>query len=158
MKIRFGYVATALSLWDGSPSKTITFTNWKKLKKDDRKTRLVEIAKQNIRNTKRALLYNLAHEIELYRLSSSIVPLATHPEVKWNYIKDLQEDFKELGENSDFISLDFILPFLTIAKSFGVDFDIMIEAKEKNRALFRLVEEVSKLRGVKRISGGTIVW
>ncbi|MBM7662423.1 UV DNA damage endonuclease [Bacillus mesophilus] len=317
MRIRFGYVSTALSLWDGSPSKTITFTNWKKLKKDERKTKLIEVAKQNIRNTKRALLYNIAHEIDLYRMSSSIVPLATHPEVKWNYAKDLEEDFKDLGEtvnhynlrvslhpnqytlftsereqvtlnavedmkyhykifktmgvekrglinihvggaygdkseaikrfneniklvpkpiknrmtlenddktytttetlnvckehnipvmfdyhhhmanlseepldellpavfktwdhfglipkvhisspkseskfrhHADFVSLEFIIPFLNLAKEIGTDFDIMIEAKEKDRALFKLVEEVSKIRGVKRINGGTVEW
>ncbi|WP_246944528.1 UV DNA damage repair endonuclease UvsE [Bacillus pinisoli] len=317
MRIRFGYVSTALSLYDSSPSKTITFTNWKKLKKGERKTRLIEVAKQNIRNTKRALLYNISHEIELYRMSSSIVPLATHPEVKWNYMKDLKEDFEELGElvkqyhlrvslhpnqftlftsdreqvtlnavedmkyhynmfkamgvedrclinihvggaygnkeealkrfdenikllprhikkrmtlenddktyttaetlhvcqkhevpllfdyhhhmanegeesledllpkvydtwkdfglipkvhisspksekqfrhHADNVSLEFIMPFLTLAKSMGEDFDIMIEAKEKDRALLALVEDVSKIRGVKRISGGAVEW
>ena len=31
MKIRFGYVSMSMSLWDASPSKTITFTRYKQL-------------------------------------------------------------------------------------------------------------------------------
>ncbi len=317
MHVRFGYVAHALSLWDCSPSKTITFTNWKKLVPEERISKLVTIAKVNIRNTKRAVLYNIAHGIELYRLSSSIVPLATHPEVEWDYINDLQADLQDLGtiikayqlrvsfhpnqftlftsdreqvtlnaiedmkyhynlleamgiegqslinihiggaygdkvaacrrfsdnikllpsnikkrmtlenddktytltetldvckehsiplifdyhhhmanpcletlpdvlpkvfetwdhfglipkvhlsspknerqfrNHSDFVSLEFILPFLTMAKSIGSDFDVMIEAKEKDRAALKLVEDISKIRGVKRTSGGAIDW
>ncbi|MFZ3589103.1 UV DNA damage repair endonuclease UvsE [Bacillus sp. DJP31] len=317
MRIRFGYVSQALSLWDASSSKTITFTNWRKLGKEERIPRLVEIAKVNIRNTKRAVLYNIAHEMELYRLSSSIVPLATHPEVNWNYLSDLLEDLQDLGDyikayklrvsfhpnqftlftsdrsevtlnavrdmeyhfnllnamgiadesllnihvggaygnkleaikrfnenikllptsiknrmtlenddktytltetlavctdhkipllfdyhhhmanpceksleeilpevfqtwehfglipkvhisspknekqfrhHSDFVSLEFIMPFLTLAKSIGTDFDIMIEAKEKDRAALKLVEDISSIRGVKRVSGGSVFW
>ncbi|MFD1735132.1 UV DNA damage repair endonuclease UvsE [Bacillus salitolerans] len=317
MRIRFGYVAHALSLWDSSTSKTITFTNWKKLKKDERIPKLIEISKRNIENTKRALHYNIAHGIKLYRLSSSIVPLATHPEVKWNYKKDLQADFRELGElikqyglrtsfhpnqftlftsdkqhvtsnavkdmmyhynlldmmgversslinihiggaygdkhaaierfhqhikllpmtiksrmtlenddktytasetlevckkqcipllfdyhhhmancsgepleellpevyktwehfglvpkvhlsspksasnfrhHADNVDLDFIMPFLKAAKSIGDDFDIMVEAKEKDRAMLKLVDDISSIRGVKRIGGATVFW
>lgn len=34
----------------------------------------------------------------------------------------------------------------------------MIEAKEKDRALLRLVEELSAIRGVKRLAGGVLRW
>jgi UV DNA damage endonuclease len=317
MKIRFGFVSQALSLWDSSPSKTITFTNWKKLNKEEQLSRLIEIAKMNIHNTKRIIHYTVAHEIPLYRMSSSIIPLATHPEVNWDYKSHLQKDFKDLGllikkskkrvsfhpnqftlftsdrenvthnavkdmiyhydmlemmgiadsslinihvggaygdkeaaikrfhesiqllpkhikgrmtlenddktyttmetlhvcekeqipllfdyhhhmancceepleellpqvyrtwekfglipkvhisspksekdfrHHADFVDLDFIMPFLKIAKSIGTDFDIMIEAKEKDRAMLKLVEDISTIRGVKRISGGTVFW
>ncbi|MBM6616787.1 UV DNA damage repair endonuclease UvsE [Bacillus suaedaesalsae] len=317
MRIRFGYVSTALSLWESSPSKTITFTNWKKLMKEERIPRLVELAKLNLHNTKRALMYNVAHEIDLYRLSSSIVPLATHPEVNWDYMSDLKEELKDIGEfvkthklrlsfhpnqytlftsdkkqvtlnavkdmeyhynvlkgmtiedaslinihvggaygdkeealkrfnkniqllptdvkgrmtlenddktytmaetlavcrehsiplmfdyhhhmanlseesleellpsvfetwdhfglipkvhisspktekqfrhHADFVDLEFILPFLKVAKSIGRDFDIMIEAKEKDRAALKLVEDISSIRGIKRVRGGAIEW
>jgi UV DNA damage endonuclease len=315
MRVRFGYVSHALSLWESSPAKTITFTNWKKLRKDERIPKLIELSKMNIRNTKRALMYNVAQGIELYRLSSSIVPLATHPEVKWNYKKDLKGDLEDLGEfiqahqlrvsfhpnqftlftsdreqvtlnavedmkyhysllkvmgvfdqslinihvggaygdkekavkrfthnikllpekikkrmtlenddktyttsetlsvctehnipltfdyhhhmancceeplrtllpkvfqswdhfglipkvhisspksekqfrhHADFVSLEFVLPFLEVAKEMGVDFDMMVEAKEKDRAALKLVEDIASLRGVKRISGGVV--
>jgi UV DNA damage endonuclease len=317
MRIRFGYVSHALSLWECSPSKTVTFTNWKKLSKEERIPKLIELAKLNLHNTKRAIMYNVAHGIELYRLSSSIVPLATHPEVKWDYMKDLQTELKDLGEfirtyqlrvsfhpnqftlftsdreqvslnaardmnyhynllngmgianqslinihvggaygdkqeaikrfsqnikllpahikermtlenddktyttsetlaictkhqipltfdyhhhmanrsiepleqllpkvfqswegfglipkvhisspksenkfrhHADFVSLEFIMPFLEMARNIGTDFDIMVEAKEKDRAALKLVEEISTIRGVKRTSGGTVEW
>jgi UV DNA damage repair endonuclease len=47
MIIRFGYVSMALSLWEASPSRTITFTNWKKLEKDARMENLYELTEKN---------------------------------------------------------------------------------------------------------------
>ena len=60
--------------------------------------------------------------------------------------------------HADFVSLDFVLPFLKMAKELNQDFDIMIEAKQKNLAMQRLVEEIAAIRGVKRISGSSVEW
>lgn len=317
MKIRFGYVANALGLWDASPSKTITFTHYSKLPKGERIDKLKSITAQNLYHTKRILYYNIAHEIQLYRLSSSIVPLATHPEVMWDFYTPFKDKWDELGEliqkfnlrvsfhpnqytlftspreevtmnavkdmeyhfkmlqalnslhnglinihiggaygdknqslkrfhhnlkqlpkeirnhmtlenddktynvretlstcekenipmvldyhhymankgdvdlphyllrifntwnsfnnvpkvhisspksnqtyrsHADFVSIDFVLPFLKIAKELNQDFDIMVEAKQKNLAMHKLVDEVSAIRGVKRISSSSIDW
>ncbi|WP_369901692.1 UV DNA damage repair endonuclease UvsE [Bacillus manliponensis] len=311
MNIRFGYVSHALALWDCSPSKTMTFTRWKALEKQERKEKLYKITKQNLLHTLRILHYNIAHEIPLYRLSSSIVPLATHPEVDFDYLNLFKETWKEIGQlikkhqlrisfhpnqftlftsdkphittnavhdmtyhynvlhamglanssyinihvggaygnkekallrfhdnikklpshikkqmtlenddktyttsetlsvcqkekipfvfdyhhhvanlceeplelllpsifdtwdhtnalpkvhisspkstkefraHSDYIDISFIQPFLSIAKELGRDFDVMIESKKKDLALFQLVEELSSIRGVKRKS------
>ncbi|MCA1203852.1 UV DNA damage repair endonuclease UvsE [Priestia flexa] len=97
MNIRFGYVSHALSLWDCSPAKTLTFARWSKLSKEERIEKLYEVTQQNLYHTKRALHYNIAHEIMLYRLSSSLVPLATHPEVAWDFVTPFQQEWKELG-------------------------------------------------------------
>lgn len=35
---------------------------------------------------------------------------------------------------------------------------MMIEAKQKNLAMHQLVEDIAKIRGVKRISGASVVW
>ena len=67
MKIRFGYVASALGLWDVNPSKTLTFTRYSKLPRHERMEKLISITAQNLQHTKRILYYNIAHEIELYR-------------------------------------------------------------------------------------------
>ena len=317
MKIRFGYVANALGLWDASPSKALTFTRYSKLSKDERMEKLRAVTADNLQHTKRILHYNIAHEIELYRLSSSLVPLATHPEVMWDFLTPFKSDWEEIGEliqqfnlrvsfhpnqftlftsereevtmnaikdmeyhysmlkamsatdsglinihiggaygdknkaltrfhqnlkhlpneikklmtlenddktydveetlltcekdnvpmvldyhhhvanqtdndlalylhrifetwnnfhmipkvhisspksdqafrsHADFISLEFILPFLKMAKELNQDFDIMIEAKQKNLALHRLIEEIAAIRGVKRTSGSSIEW
>ncbi|MFT4415348.1 UV DNA damage repair endonuclease UvsE [Fredinandcohnia humi] len=319
MKVRFGYVSTALSLWECSPSKTLTFTRWKAMGKEDRMAKLTDVTRQNLNNTLRMLHYNVAHEIELYRMSSSIVPLATHPEAKWDYRTIFKKELYEIGKfvkkhklrvslhpnqytlftsdkkqitmnavsdmqyhydlfegmdlikddivninihvggaygdkskalerfhknikflpkevkqkttlenddktytaeetlvvckkenismvfdyhhhmanlsgdnlmqiladtfatwshrrlppkvhisspksekvfrsHADYVSLDFIMPFLKATKELDIDYDIMIEAKQKDKALLRLVDEVSKVRGIKRKSGASIEW
>lgn len=315
MKIRFGYVSTAITLWDASPSKTLTFTRYQQLSEHDRRKKLLELTKLNLHHTLRMLYYNLAHEIELYRLSSSLVPLATHPEILWDFVTPFQSEWKELGDvikkhdlrvsfhpnqftlftspqakitnnavkdmeyhyrmfeamgvedrgmmnihiggaygdkvetivrfhenlkklpphikramtlenddktynaeetllacekekvpfvldyhhhmanlcetpleellprifqtwdhvghipkihisspkgekefrsHADFVDLEFILSFLKIIKEFGQDVDFMIEAKKKDQAALKLVEDISKLRGYKRVSGAAI--
>ncbi|MBE7119400.1 UV DNA damage repair endonuclease UvsE [Bacillus cereus] len=317
MIMRFGYVSHAMALWDCSPAKTMTFTSWKKLKKQEREDKLYTVTLQNLEHTIRILHYNIAHEIPLYRLSSSIVPLATHPEVEFDYIQlfaplwrkigaliqehNLRVSFhpnqftlftsdkphittnaitdmtyhynvlnamgiadssyinihvggaygnketaierfheniqklpyhikrqmtlenddktyttsetlaicqkekipfvfdyhhhianlcneplerllpaifetwshtnvppkvhisspkseKEFRAHSDYIDLEFIKPFLHIAKKVDRNFDIMIESKQKNLALLQLIEELSSIRGVKRIKGATLQW
>ena len=60
--------------------------------------------------------------------------------------------------HADFVSFEFILPFLKMAKELDRDFDIMIEAKQKNLAMLKLIEEIASIRGVKRISGSTVEW
>jgi UV DNA damage endonuclease len=317
MKIRFGYVANALGLWDASPSKTLTFARYSALPKNERMEKLKSVTAQNLQHTKRILYYNIAHEIELYRFSSSLVPLATHPEVMWDFLTPFKNEWEEIGNlvqlfelrvsfhpnqftlftsqreevttnavkdmeyhfrmlkamnaldtglinihiggaygdknsslnrfhqnlknlpkeikmlmtlenddktydiretlitcekenipmvldyhhfmantgecdlalylhrifktwnnstivpkvhisspksdqayrsHADFVSLDFVLPFLKMAKELNQDFDIMIEAKQKNLAMQRLVDEIAAIRGVKRISGSSVEW
>ncbi|MGV3467244.1 MAG: UV DNA damage repair endonuclease UvsE [Heyndrickxia sp.] len=318
MKIRFGYVANALGLWDASPSKSLTFARYKALPKDERIEKLKEVTAQNLQHTKRILHYNIAHEIELYRFSSSLVPLATHPEVMWDFITPFKDEWEELGQlihqfkmrpsfhpnqftlftspkqeitknavkdmefhysmleamnaverglinihiggaygdkvatlerfhqnlkslpeeikkvmtlenddktydvketleacekesipmildfhhymankgdvedlsaylerifntwgvrnlvpkvhlsspkmenafrsHADFVSLDFVLPFFKMAKELNQDFDVMIEAKQKDLAMIKLVEDVASIRRVKRITSSVVEW
>lgn len=98
MKIRFGYVSHAISLWEASPARTLTFTRFKQLPKEEATSKLMWATEQNLRNTLRMLYYNIAHEIELYRFSSSIAPLATHPEVNWDFVTPFHSLWKEIGE------------------------------------------------------------
>ncbi|MDF1507970.1 UV DNA damage repair endonuclease UvsE [Robertmurraya sp. DFI.2.37] len=315
MKIRFGYVANALDLWDASPSKSLTFTRYSTLPKHERLEKLKSVTAQNLKHTKRILYYNVAHEIELYRFSSSLVPLATHPEVMWDYLTPFKDEWDELGaliqqfnlrvsfhpsqytlftspreevtsnaindmeyhfnmlramnalntgiinihiggaygdksvalqrfrhnlkqlpdeikkymtlenddktynvrdtlnkcetenipmildyhhymanygnedlsdflprifstwkktipkvhvsspkselayrSHADFVSLDFVLPFLRMAKDIDQDFDIMVEAKQKNLAMHKLIDDITSIRGVKRITASSIEW
>lgn len=65
---------------------------------------------------------------------------------------------KAFRSHADFVDLQFILPFLKMAKELNQDFDIMVEAKMKDLAMRRLVEEIAAIRGVKRISSSTIEW
>jgi UV DNA damage endonuclease len=97
MIIRLGYVSTAISLWDASPSKALTFARYKLLSKDEQYEKLLSVTAQNLENTARMIHYNIAHGIPLYRFSSSIVPLATHPDVKWDYVTPFREKWLEIG-------------------------------------------------------------
>ncbi|MGE4284432.1 MAG: UV DNA damage repair endonuclease UvsE [Clostridia bacterium] len=100
MIIRLGYVAMTLNLKDSSPSKTVTVTTYNKIDSDEgKRIRLAKITRTNLENTLRILRYNLAHEIEVYRFTSKLVPLATYtPVVDWNYQLDFAEEFKQIGD------------------------------------------------------------
>jgi UV DNA damage endonuclease len=315
MRIRFGYVSHAISLWNASPARTVTFTRYRQLKKDERMEKLLEVTRDNLRSTLRMLHYNISQEIELYRFSSSIVPLATHPEVRWDFRTPFRDEWREIGSlvkkyghqgsfhpnqftlftspeqritdnavidmeyhyqmleamgladvglinihiggaygdklqtierfhqnlqslpgtvkqvmtlenddktynteetlaacekesvrfvfdyhhhmanlcetelgellpriyrtwsesnrppvihisspktekefrsHADFVDIDFIMPFLKLVKEAGVDVDFMIEAKAKDQACLKLVEDVSKIRGFKRVKGAVV--
>lgn len=315
MKIRFGYVSHAMSLWDASPAKTVTFTRYQQLGAEERKDKLLFVTKENLKHTLRMMYYNLGHEIELYRLSSSIVPLATHPDILWDFVTPFRQEWLEIGDlvkkkrlrvsfhpnqftlftspqknvtrnavvdmeyhykmleamgieasslinihiggaygdkektikrfyenlktlpldikkvmtlenddktynaeetlaacervgvpfvfdyhhhranpceaaledllprifrtwagrtfppkvhisspknekefrsHADFVSVEFMMPFLKLLQEYGQDIDFMIEAKAKDQALLKLVDDLSKVRGIKRISGGAI--
>ncbi|RIW27852.1 UV DNA damage repair endonuclease UvsE [Bacillus salacetis] len=97
MQLRLGFVANALALWDASPSKTMTFKRYSELPDQERKQKLLDVTSANLEHTKRILYYLAAHEIPLYRMSSSMVPLATHPEVKWDFVTPFRKEWEELG-------------------------------------------------------------
>lgn len=100
MIFRLGFVAMTLDLEDCSPSGTVTYASYNKLKDEAAKhARLVRVARCNINNTLRILKNSLALDIKVYRLTSKLIPLATHSELKdWNYVSDFCEEFERLGE------------------------------------------------------------
>ena len=65
---------------------------------------------------------------------------------------------KMFRSHADFVSLDFILPFLKMAKELNQDFDVMIEAKQKNLTMHRCIEELTSIRGVKRLTSSVVEW
>jgi len=99
MIFRLGYVAMTLNLEDCSPSGTVTLTGISKLEDEEaRLYRLRKIAKKNLENTLRILRYNKAMNINVYRLTSKLIPLATHPIIgDWDYIKEFSGLFFEMG-------------------------------------------------------------
>lgn len=99
MLVRFGYVAIAFGILEGSPNKTVTVKKLSKLENREVKLSLLrKIVKQNLETMRRILLYNQAHNIHLYRMTSKLVPLATHSEAEgWDYTKEFSQEFSELG-------------------------------------------------------------
>jgi len=100
MRIRFGYVAIAQNVPQGSPNKTITVKSLQKIADLSlRNSRLRHILAENLHTTIRILRYNAAHEIQLYRMTSKTVPLATHPiTTGWNYIEEFQDEWRQIGD------------------------------------------------------------
>ena len=98
--VRLGYVAMSMELKNASPSQTMTFTQFQKIKDREAAIRKLErIALKNLENTFRLLKHNVFNEIHFYRLTSRLIPLANHEELPdWNYIKPLLEKLTQIGE------------------------------------------------------------
>ena len=82
MKIRFGYVAMSVILEKASPSKNVTIKTYSRLAEVDPRAALSKVrraASENLANTLRLLRHNRASGVSIYRFSSKLIPLATHP-------------------------------------------------------------------------------
>lgn len=83
-----------------SPSQTVTVKKLTTI--DDEEVRLYKlnsIAKSNIKNTQRLFYHNNAHDIKMYRLTSKLIPLATHPiSQNWDWYNETKEDLKAIGD------------------------------------------------------------
>ncbi|MBM7606829.1 UV DNA damage endonuclease [Lysinibacillus composti] len=101
--VRLGYVAMSVELKNSSPSQTMTFTQFQKIRDREAAIRKLErIALANLENTHRLLKHNVFHEIHFYRLTSRLIPLANHEELAdWNYMKPLKEKLREIGEYAE---------------------------------------------------------
>jgi UV DNA damage endonuclease len=100
MIFRLGFVAMTLNLVDCSPSGTVTVTGLNKLSDEKVKlNKLRKVAKKNLESTLRILLYNKAYNIHVYRLTSKLIPLATHSSIDgWDYAEDFKNEFQSIGK------------------------------------------------------------
>ncbi|GAB6099328.1 UV DNA damage repair endonuclease UvsE [Halanaerocella petrolearia] len=97
--MELGYACLNCSLEDCKPNRRTTVGYLKKLDSEGQLAKLNSLLRENLTNTLRILKFNIAHNVNLYRLSSDIVPLATHPITKdWDYITTGKEQFIEIGE------------------------------------------------------------
>ncbi|SKC63267.1 UV DNA damage repair endonuclease UvsE [Maledivibacter halophilus] len=99
LRINFGYVAMSMMIKDCSPSKTVTAKYLNKIEDEEvRLFKLRSLAKTNIQNTQRLFYHNKAHDIKMYRLTSKLIPLATHPLTQdWDWFADVKDDLRSLG-------------------------------------------------------------
>lgn len=98
MKIRLGYVALPLTI-PITCSKTITYTNFNKLTIVDRNKKLDEIIVSNLNDLRKILLYNYKNNIHFFRVTSKLLPLVTHPEVKFSYYLPYKKLYQKVGED-----------------------------------------------------------
>lgn len=99
MIVRFGYVAMSVQLENASPSKTMTMRTFSRLLDREAALRKLEsIARENLRNTLRLLKHNRYADIHVYRLTSRLIPLATHGDLSdWDPYTPLAAAFAEVG-------------------------------------------------------------
>jgi UV DNA damage endonuclease len=100
MRISFGYVAMSVVLKDCSPSRTITLQNLFKIDSEKaRFARLGSIARENLKNTQRLFFHNQAHDIKVFRITSKLIPLATHPVTEnWDWFNEVKDELQTMGE------------------------------------------------------------
>lgn len=100
MKVRLGYVAIALKLPKVTSSSTVTYTTYSKLLSEEEKlNKLKKVTLSNLDDLYKILQYNIENKIHFYRITSALIPLATHPEVSnWNYRKIFNKDFEKIGK------------------------------------------------------------
>lgn len=98
--VKLGYVAMSMNLQNASPSQTMTYKHFSGIK--DREAaiqKLERIAKSNLENCLRLLKHNILNEIHFFRLSSKLIPLANHPELKgWDFISPLKPELHAISE------------------------------------------------------------
>lgn len=97
--VRLGYVAMSVNVQNCSPSQTMTHTQFSKINDRDAAIgKLERIAQSNAENCLRLLKYNYFEDIRLFRLSSKLVPLATHADLKdWDYMDNLNKYLAQIG-------------------------------------------------------------
>lgn len=100
MEVRLGYVAMSLEVKDCSPSKTITLKSLDKLSdKESQLYHLRLLTETNLNNTLRLLYHNSSLGIEVFRFTSKLVPMATHPISQgFDYIGDFKDSFVKIGD------------------------------------------------------------
>lgn len=96
MKVRLGYVALSKALDDVTTSSTITYTNY--INKNYNTSKLLEITKNNLDSLYEIIKYNVKNNFHFYRLTSKLVPLATHDKVDFDYITPLLDEYKKIDK------------------------------------------------------------
>lgn len=96
MKVRLGYVALSKALDDVTTSSTITYTNY--INKNYNTSKLLEITKNNLDSLYKIIKYNVKNNFHFYRLTSKLVPLATHDKVNFDYITPFLDKYKKIGK------------------------------------------------------------
>lgn len=94
MKIRLGYVSICETL-SLSASHNITYTSYVDRGRDN--SLIDNIVLENLECLSMILDYNIKNNIHFYRLTSKLIPLATHIDVLYDFSK-YKDDFKLLGD------------------------------------------------------------
>ena len=100
MQINLGYVGNPLTLLD-IYSHNLTFKELSKYDNNKGIDLLTERIKLNFKNFQKVLKYNYDNKIKFYRMTHTMFPLLTHPNVNIDYKEVFKDDFKRLKETID---------------------------------------------------------
>jgi UV DNA damage endonuclease len=99
--VRLGYACINLSLQeekDGPRLKGLTAKRLATMEPKERRPHLYQVGRNNLKTVAVHLRWNAAHDIHLYRITSELIPLATHPVAgEWNWAEDLAPEFAEVA-------------------------------------------------------------
>lgn len=98
MLIKLGFVSTALAVYNNTPSSTFTYKLFSQKPREEAMERAIEVGRNNLHATQRILYYCAAHGIRLLRMSSALIPLATHPDVMLDVATIYKTELQKLGE------------------------------------------------------------
>ncbi|NQX70222.1 UV DNA damage repair endonuclease UvsE [Paenibacillus alba] len=98
MIIRLGFVSIAMAIFHNTPSSTFTYKLFSQRPREEALQRAIDIGRKNLAATQRILFYNAAHGIRLFRLSSQLIPLATHPDVLIDVAGVFKVELQKLGD------------------------------------------------------------
>lgn len=97
LSVRLGYACINLSLQQekGGPRlKGLTAKRLSTMEPKERRPHLYAVARNNLKTLEAVLHWNQAHGIQLFRITSELIPLATHPvAAEWNWEEDLATEF-----------------------------------------------------------------
>lgn len=94
MKIRLGYACISKTI-DVTSSSTYTYTNY--LKDDNHDSKLQDIIISNLIDLEKLIDYNVKNNIHFFRLSSKLIPLATHKDIQFDYITPYQNYYQSIA-------------------------------------------------------------
>lgn len=101
MIVRLGYVAISNKLGKKvTSSSTVTYKTYSNIFSEEKKfEKLKSVTLSNLDDLATILKYNIENNIHFYRLTSKLVPLATHKEVNnFDYLKIFKKDFDYIGK------------------------------------------------------------
>lgn len=144
--VRLGFVAMSMSLKNASPSQTMTFAQFSKIKDREAAIRKLErIAAANLENCLRILRHCAVHDIAFFRLSSKLIPLANHPDLpEWKFLKPLSDVLGQIAE--------FLIKHPTMRVDFHPDHFVLLNGSQVdilNNSLKTLRIHQQLLKGMK---------
>lgn len=96
MKIRLGYACLTKTLDNITSSSSLSYTNY--LKETNQLNKLNQVIISNLEDLEKIIDYNIANNIHFYRLSSKLIPLATHQDVDFDYIEKYRSYYERIGK------------------------------------------------------------